>query len=177
VVTAQIVSRVLDNQRMLAERGGRLANVQRAMQVLQRDLLQISPRGVRDVLGDPLPAVVIDADGLLELTRLGWRNPLAQQRAELQRVTYLLEDGDLYRVYWPVLDRAPDSTPLRQQLLDDVELLEFVAIDTAGNEHTFWPQEAGETSLDPNLRLAAVLMRIEVQPFGLVERLWPIPGA
>jgi general secretion pathway protein J len=177
VVTAQIVQRVLDNQAMLAERSARLGDVERAMAMIQRDLLQVSARGIRDVLGDPLPPIVIDADGLLEFTRLGWRNPLARQRSEAQRVGYVLDDGDLYRVYWSVLDRAPDAEPLRQALLEDVERVEFVAIDRAGNEYSFWPQETGGAPLDPSQRLAAVLMRIELPPFGQVERLWPVPGA
>jgi general secretion pathway protein J len=176
VVTAQIVSRVIDSQAMLAERGTRLAQVQRAMQMIQRDVLQISARGVRDMLGDPLPPLVIDANGLLEFTRVGWRNPLAQQRSELQRVAYLLDDGDLYRTYWPVLDRAPDSEALRQLLLEDVERVEFVAVDRAGNEYSFWPQASGGAPLDPGQRLAGILMRIEMPPFGLVERIWPVPG-
>jgi general secretion pathway protein J len=176
VVTSQILGRVLENQRVVAERATRLAEVQRALQFIQRDLLQLSARSVRDVLGDPLPPLVIDADGLIEFTKLGWRNPLAQQRAELQRVGYVIQDGDLYRAYWPVLDRAPDSEPLLQELLPDVERVEFVAIDRNGNEHSFWPEETGGAPLDPGQRLAGIVMRIELPPFGLVERLWPVPG-
>jgi len=176
VVTSQIVSRVIDNQRFLAERGARLSEVQRAMQMIQRDLVQITGRGVRDVLGDPLPPVLIGADGLLEFSRLGWRNPLDQQRSELQRVTYLLDDGDLYRAYWPVLDRAPDSAPVRQELLTDVESVEFIAVDRGGNEHSFWPQDTGGAPLGPAQRLAGIVLRIELRPFGMVERVWPVPG-
>jgi len=176
VVTSQIVSRVLDSQRVMAERGARLTDVQRAMVIMQRDVLQMVDRGVRDILGDPLPAVIIGSDGLIEFTRLGWRNPLAQQRAELQRVAYVLDGTDLQRAYWRVLDRAPDAEPMVQTLLTDVERVEFVALDRAGNEYSFWPQETGGAPLDPSQRLAAVILRIELAPFGLVERLWPVPG-
>lgn len=176
VVTSQILGRVLENQQTMAERGARLAEVERGLQLIQRDLLQVSSRSVRDVLGDPLPPLVIDADGVLEFTRVGWRNPLAQQRSELQRVSYLIQDGDLYRAYWPVLDRSPDSEPLLQELLPDVERVEFVALDRSGNEHSFWPEETGGSPLDPGQRLAGIVMRIELPPFGLVERVWPIPG-
>jgi len=176
VVTSQIVSRVIDNQRLMAERGARLAQVQRAMQILQRDLMQIAARGVRDQLGDPLQPVLIGADGLIEFTRMGWRNPLARQRSELQRVAYVLDDGDLYRAYWLVLDRAPDSEPLLQLLLEDVEQVAFIALDRSGNEHSFWPQDTGGAPLDPNARLAGIILRIEIAPFGAVERLWPVPG-
>ena len=54
VMASQIVSRVLDNHEILSARGDRLADVQRAMQIIQRDVLQLNPRGIRDQLGDPV---------------------------------------------------------------------------------------------------------------------------
>lgn len=173
VVSSRIVSSVLDNQKVVAERGTRLAEVQRAMHIMQRDIMQLTNRPVRDELGDPLEPVLIGADGLIEFTRLGWRNPLAQRRAEVQRMGYVRQDEDLYRAYWPVLDRTPDSEPVLQRLLSDVEQIEFFAVDASGNEHSFWPV-AGAVSSNPETQLVAVLVRIELRPFGTVERLWPV---
>lgn len=173
VVSSRIVSSVLDNQRVVAERGARLAEVQRAMHIMQRDIMQLTDRAVRDQLGDPLQPVLIGADGLIEFTRLGWRNPLAQRRAEVQRMGYVREEDDLYRAYWPVLDRTPDTEPVLQRLLSDVEQIEFFAVDGAGNEHSFWPV-AGTSSNDPTSQLVAVLVRMELPPFGTIERLWPV---
>jgi general secretion pathway protein J len=175
-VTSQIVKRVIESQETMAARGTRLAEVARAMEAIQRDLLEVTSRSVRDSLGDPLPPLVLDPGGVLEFSRLGWRNPLAQRRATVQRVSYLLEDGDLFRTYWRVLDRAPDSEPLRQELLQDVENLEFIAFDRAGNEYGFWPQETGGAPLDPTRKLAGILVRMDVPPFGAVERIWQVPG-
>jgi general secretion pathway protein J len=173
VIASQIVGRVIDNQAVLKERGDRLAEVQRAMQIIQRDVLQIAERPIRDQLGDPLEPVLIGADGLVEFSRVGWRNPLAVQRAEVQRVGYITQDGDLYRAYWNVLDRSPDSEPVLQSLLTDVEQIEFFAVDAIGNEYSFWPQ-AGADPNDPDRRLAGILMRVDLPPFGVVERLWPV---
>jgi general secretion pathway protein J len=173
VIASQIVSRVLNNQQLLSERGMRLAEVQRAMQVIQRDVMQLSPRSIRDQLGDLTEPLLIGADGMMEFTRAGWRNPLAQQRSELQRVGYILQAGDLYRAYWPVLDRTPDSEPTLQRLLSNVEEIEFFALDVSGNEHSFWPL-AGDFATDPNARLGAILMRIDIPPYGIVERLWTV---
>ena len=175
MVSAQIVSRTLDNNRVLTERGTRLAEVQRSMQILQRDLLQISPRGIRDQLGDPLEPLMIGADGMIEFTRFGWRNPLSRPRSELQRVGYIVQEQTLYRAYWMVLDRAPDSEPKLQEMLQGVEQAEFFALDRSGNEHSFWPP-AGDFRNDPNLQLAAVILRIDAEPFGVVERVWPVPN-
>lgn len=179
VIASQIVSGVINNQTIVAERGARLAEVQRAMQILQRDVVQLLARSIRDELGDPVAPLLIDSsignERLMEFTRQGWRNPLGQKRSELQRVAYLMQEDTLYRAYWSVLDRAPDSEPRLQRLLGNVDQLEFFALDVSGNEHSFWPL-IGDLATDPNMRIAAILMRIELKPFGIVERIWPVPG-
>ena len=63
VISGQIISRVLDNQRLLAERGDRLAEVQLAMKILQRDVMQLNARSIRDQLGDSTEPLMIGADG------------------------------------------------------------------------------------------------------------------
>jgi general secretion pathway protein J len=175
VMASQLVNRVLDNQRTLAERGDRLADVQRAMLILQRDIMQLNPRGIRDELGDPREALMIGADGMIEFTRAGWRNPLRQARSTLQRVGYILQEETLYRAYWPVLDRPPNAEPVLQELLSDVTQMEFFAIDVSGNEHSFWPL-LGDYAEDPNAALAGVMLRMDSVPFGTIERLWMVPS-
>jgi general secretion pathway protein J len=175
VISSHLVSRVIDNQRVMSARGDRLAEVQRGMQIIQRDILQLTNRPVRDQLGDPLEPMLIGADGLIEFTRVGWRNPLGLRRAEVQRVGYVVQEDDLYRAYWPVLDRTPDTEPVLQRLLSNVEQVEFYALDVSGNEHSFWPLAAGGAPRNPDTRLAGIVMRLDLEPFGSVERLWPVP--
>ncbi|MGA1372799.1 MAG: type II secretion system minor pseudopilin GspJ, partial [Pseudomonadales bacterium] len=175
-LSARIISQVLDNQVVLTARGERLAELQRALQIIQRDLLQMTRRSVRDELGGRMPEVMIDADGMVELTRMGWRNPLRSRRSELQRVGYRLLGDELQRIYWDVLDRAPDSVPRQQRLLSGVERVEFIAIDRTGEEYAFWPESSGVENPSPERQLGAVRVRIEVNGFGQVERIWPVPG-
>ena len=175
LIASQILTRVLDNERTLSARGERLAEVQRAMLILQRDILQLNARGIRDQLGDPVEPLLIGADGMMEFTRSGWRNPLQRPRSELQRVGYIMQDTDLYRAYWNVLDRAPDSEPNLQKLLSDVEQVEFFALDLSGNEHSFWPLAGGFRD-NPDTQLAAIILRIEFAPFGVIERIWVVPS-
>ncbi|MCY4213973.1 MAG: type II secretion system minor pseudopilin GspJ [Gammaproteobacteria bacterium] len=170
LMSAQLMSRTLANHEILGERSKRLAEVQRAMLILKRDLMQVSSRSVRDLFGDPLPPVMIGADGMMEFSRAGWRNPLNSPRAEMQRVAYRIHEDHLHRAWWPVLDRAQDSEPVVQRLLSDVEQVEFLALDANGDEHAFWPNGAGGASL------VAIIMRLECEPFGVVERIWPIAG-
>ncbi len=176
VISSQLLSQTVTAHERLTDRGSRLADTHRAMQIIQRDVLQITYRPIRDEYdsADRGGYLIIDADGGIEFSRVGWRNPLLQPRAEVQRVAYRVEDGELIRAYWHVLDRAPDSEPAYQTLLREVEQLEFVAVDVSGNEYNFWPV-AGQNLLDPSRKLAGIIMRVELPPFGVVERVWEIP--
>ena len=170
LISAQIVERVVGHHVVLSEKGARLIEVQRAMHVMKRDVMQLNWRPVSDGYDGRLPGLMIDNDGILELTRSGWRNPLQQPRSHQQRVAYAVEDGDLKRYYWNVLDRAQDSRRFEQTLLSDVESVEFLAVDTRNNTYPFFGQGNDSASI------RAILMRIEFEPFGLVERLWEVPG-
>ena len=153
-----------------------LSELQRAMQLMQRDVLELSQRSVRDELGDALPALSIGTDVPLEMTRFGWRNPLGQRRSELQRIAYVVRDDVLYRYYWNVLDRAEDTQPVTQVLLHGVSNIEFSAVDAGGNAHAFWPIAAGDSSaIDPTTKLAAIQVQVTVAPFGEITRLWDVP--
>ena len=175
LMSAQLMSRTLANHDVLNERSGRVAEVQRAMLILKRDLMQINNRSVRDLFGDPLPPVMIGADGMMEFSRTGWRNPLNSPRSEMQRVAYRMHEGHLHRAWWGVLDRAQDSEPVVQRLLRDVEQVEFFALDANGDEHSFWPTRLGRDG-QGGAPLAAIIMRLECAPFGIVERIWPLAG-
>lgn len=175
VMSTQMVQRVLDVHKVAIARGERLGELQRAMQLMQRDILELAPRSVRDEMGDALPTLRIGTDLALELTRYGWRNPLGQRRAELQRVAYVAHDDILYRYYWNVLDRAEDTKPVVQELLHDVSSVEISAVDVTGNQHAFWPITGGGDS-DPTTKLAAIQVRVTAAPFGEITRLWDVPA-
>jgi general secretion pathway protein J len=76
------------------------------------------------------------------------RSLLAGQPA-LIRVSYRLEDGQLSREIWPVLDRVQSTVPTRQVLLDEVQSLSLEFLDgRQGSQWTsFWPPQTGEDAL------------------------------
>ncbi len=172
LMSSQLLSQTIRSNEMLHDRASYLSEVHRAMQVLQRDTMQISSRGIRDQYGDLRENLIIGTDGAIEFSRNGWRNPLSLPRAEVQRVGYLVQDNKLLRAYWPVLDRAQDTEPAYQTLLKTVERAEFYALDNVGNEYTYWPQPG----LPPDLKLVALILRIELATFGVIERIWEIPN-
>ena len=172
LLSSQILSNSVQTQNIIKDRGERLAQIHRAMQVIQRDVMQFSERPVREYSGDWVPALLLSNEGFIEFSRVGWRNPLSQPRSELQRVGYRLQDGKLFRGYWRVLDRSYDTEPAFQELLDEVDRIEFYVLDSAGQQHKFWPPQDGPIDVP---YLLAVTMRIEMAPFGIVERIWELP--
>ncbi len=173
LMTSQLVTRIVDIDQQAVERGNRILEIQQAMQILDRDLTQISPRPVRNEVGELLPAAQIGGEFLAEFTRLGWRNPLERPRSNLQRLAYFVEDETLYRYYWNVLDRADDSEPVIQTLLENVSSVEFLALDEVGAEHSFWPTVGGGPgAAGPILR--GIRLNIEIPPMGEVNRVWAV---
>lgn len=174
LMSSQMLTRIIKIHDVTITRGDQLGELQRAMQIMQRDVLETTFRSVRDEMGDPIPVIQVGTDIVLELTRSGWRNPLGQRRSELQRVAYQVKDETLMRYYWNVLDRAEDSVPEKQELLHHVTALEVHALDASGNEHAYWPL-VGDQTTDPTLQLAGIEIRFDVTPFGEVTRVWDLP--
>lgn len=179
LLSARLLSQSVDNQNNLQDRGQRLAEIHRAMRVLQRDILQLSRRKIRDAQGEELPALIVSDQGAIEFSRVGWRNPLRQPRSEVQRVGYRWQDEKIVRGYWLTLDRSYDAEPAFQTLLEDVETIEFFAVDQLGNEHKQWPLDPeayAATEESEALHLAAIVVRMELLPYGLIERIWRVPN-
>jgi general secretion pathway protein J len=179
LLSARLLSQSIDNQNNLQDRGQRLAEIHRAMRVLQRDIVQLSRRKIRDAQGEELPALIVSDQGAIEFSRVGWRNPLRQPRSEVQRVGYRWQDEKIIRGYWLTLDRSYDAEPAYQTLLENVEAIEFFAVDQLGNEHRQWPLDPEAnvvTEEGEALYLAAILVRAEIAPYGMIERIWQVPS-
>ena len=174
VLAAQILAQMATINERTRARADRLVDLQRAVEIVRRDVQQLAHRHVRDELGDPEPVIDLNQVDLLRFTRRGWANAREQRRSELQRVAYRLHGDRLYRVFWPVLDRAGDTAPVEQLLLAGVEAVEVSAIDAAGERHAYWPV-GGETSDDTERELAALEVRLVAPPWGEIERLWTVP--
>jgi general secretion pathway protein J len=176
LISGLLLSRSISAQEQLQERGDRLAQIHRAMQIMQRDILQYSNRTIRNEEDkEPLDAIIISSDGYIEMTRLGWRNPLKRKRSELQRISYRLDGSRLVRGYWHILDRGYSAEPSFQTLLQGVERVEFYLLDQNGTEHKFWPSQSFRNDGDQDLSPLAIILRIELKPFGVVERIWQLP--
>lgn len=72
--------------------------VWRALGLMTSDLDNLAPRPIRDALGGPRPALESGgaSDSLLELTRRDPARALLASRSELCRISYRLENGQLW---------------------------------------------------------------------------------
>lgn len=162
------ITRTHDRARQITDRIGQLSM---AFVMMERDLTEIVPRGIRDQYGDPSPALVIGGDqNLIEFTRDGWNNPTGRPRSDMQRVSYQLDDkGELERSIWMVLDRAQDSKPVTQTLLSDVKDVRVNAILDNGTSVNSWPQ-----SKSPDQLPAAVEIIINTKSMGELRRVFAL---
>jgi len=136
------LSRTLINAEMLNGRMDRLQAIQRTIRLLSEDLQQLSPRPIRDELGDNLgPALdtSFESGFALELTHGGWNNPIVLPRSTQQRSAYRMEDDELIRYHWRVLDRTLANEPLEVALLDGVESILFRFLQANGQWTEEWP--------------------------------------
>jgi general secretion pathway protein J len=161
----------------------RVAELQMAWSLIERDLEQAMPRPIRDGFGDPQPALTGGGDSLVELTRAGWPNPLRRPRGTMQRVAYALDGDTLQRWSWNVLDRAQDSEPRKTQLIEAVEAAELRFRDQDGNWGAQWPPSSTNTGPTANLLLpSAIEVALEIEGIGRIARLflvseWQAPPA
>lgn len=143
------LGQTLSNADMLTERMDRLQSIQRTMSYLGSELLQTVPRPVRAELGDaPVPALLSNfgAEFSLQLTHGGWPNPAGVPRSTMQRTAYRIEDGELLRYHWNVLDRTVNNVPIATVMLEDVESLTFRFLQANGEWSDQWPPLAAQAS-------------------------------
>lgn len=168
---------VMRSQQAVTAQAERLAQLQKAFLFLGRDITQAIDRQIRGEFGDPQPAMVglTLGERRLELTRNGWRNPVGRKRSNLQRVAWGVRDEQLLRLYWNVLDRAPDSEPLETVMLDGVEALELRFLDAKQQWSEVWPAvNRGVTSSDALPR--AVEVTLETEREGRIRRVFLVAG-
>lgn len=153
--------------------------VQRGMHRISQDFSFLEPRPVREPLGDSIqPALRADIrnDVLVEFTRAGWSNPAGLPRSTLQRVSYRLQDGKLYREYWHMLDRTLAEEPVRTVLFDGVDRVTLRFLDGNQNWQEQWPALGVSGNEAPRTLPAAVEIKLELQDWGELVRLIEVPG-
>ena len=157
-------------------RNRRRAEIMFAMTLLERDLMQIVPRPVRNEFDQVSAAVIVErAPGArIEFTRTGLPNPRSEKRSALQRVAYELGDGRLVRRIWLVLDRTSQTVPVEEVLLEDVEGIAFEVL--AENWTDTWPADLQPSEKDLVAMPRAVRITLTLGDLGDLVRIVPGTG-
>lgn len=169
-----VLNQTLASAEMLSDRMDRLQAVQRTMRILSEDFVQLAPRPVRQELGDSYAAALLtsyESGFALELTRAGWRNPLALPRGTLQRAAYRIEEDQLVRYHWNVLDRTLSNEVIGVTLLDGVESIVFRFMRDNGEWTDQWPPQGAPGPSGMRQRPRAVELVLTLQNEGTLTRL------
>lgn len=170
------INQALTDRDAVTARQERLNAVQGTMRILVQDFAQLAPRPVREPVGDgwqPAIRARQESPELVTFTRAGWANPAGIQRPTLQRVAYILENGTLRRIHWPVLDSPLSNDPLRRNLLDKVKTVTFRYMDEARQWREQWPPQVDPSNADKSLRVRpiAVEVTVELEDWGKIVRI------
>ncbi|MEO7387056.1 MAG: type II secretion system minor pseudopilin GspJ, partial [Gammaproteobacteria bacterium] len=115
------------------------------------------------------PLVTNDIDFEVRGSRGGWRNPAGLPfRGTLQRFQYRLDDGKLFRDYWPVMDHPLQEEPRREQILTEVRKLEIWYYDSKHERFDQWPPPQLEALGERRPR--AIQFVLELEDLGEIER-------
>jgi len=177
VLAYQALGQSLSNAEMLTERLDRIQAIQRTMSLLGRDLTQAAPRPVGDLLGDgflPSMRTSLNEEFALELTRGGWPNPAGLPRGTLQRVAWRIEDSELLRYHWMVLDPTLSDEPVITQLIDDVDsiLFRYRSHDGEWTEH--WPPLDSQGAVAQRIRPQIVEVVLTLPGEGEIRRFFEV---
>lgn len=164
---------LIDQRDRVTASSERLEAIQMAVAFLERDLRHASARPVRDPLGSPRPALLSGDLADLEFTRGGRANPLGLRRSELQRVGYQLQDEELRRLQWLVLDQQPDPERRERTLLEGVTAVELRFMGNNGDWQQTWPPAEARPGTARLPR--AVAITLELTDLGRIRRVITLP--
>lgn len=181
VASAGLLSRVMDGNELSQLRFSELEKIQRAMLIIERDLLQAVARPAR--IEGVLNEVVIasgrasdNSDGdSLAFVRTGWHNPqFMLQRSNMQAVAYRLKEDRLERMYGNYVDNVIGFEPKIRVLLDQVEDFQisfFIKAKGAPESERDWQEDYQGTVLP-----RAIAIEITSKEYGLIRREFVISG-
>lgn len=148
-----------DTQIAVKNRLEEYSRINRLSNAMEGDLAQAIARPLRDPSGQPVPAFTENdagtAGALFGFVRAGWSNFDEAPRADLQRVAYVLEDGDLKRLSWPMLDGTAPADAAT--LIENVGAAQVQFKDDKGDWRSDW------TATDAMALPRAVELRLTIK--------------
>lgn len=172
------LSQIAQTRGALVRQQDRFAQVVRAVSMLERDLRQAISRPVRGNGRDGYFPALAGTGDRIELTRLGFANPLAEPRSNLERVAYAVDAQKLMRGRYAALDRAPDAGPAATSVLDGTQALSFRYLGSDGAWRSTWPPSDAPPDMQTyELLPRAIEFRVATGDTGELRRVVELPSA
>lgn len=166
--------------------------LQQALSMIEEDLTAVLPRPLQLGVGYREAAFVSGVDGkvLLTFTRGGVQVPDRLLRSDLLRVRYVLQEGVLWRDYWPQVDRMEvQQQPQHVRLLTGINAIQLEYLPAVATRADFslstvqangapwlrnWNSDAPGQALTDSLP-QAIRLSIDTHEFGQVQRVVLLP--
>lgn len=167
----------LDTRAHIEEENEKLRRLQTTFVLLEEDLRYAVDRAVRNGFGDAEPVFFGSPDAALaegEHLRLTTVRPApgSAKTHQITRVAWRLNDGELSRVTWGVLDRDIDSEEYQRRLMTNVDHVEFTFFSFDGQEQLSTVNEwTGGEALPAGVGVAILL---EGEP--VFQRIFQVAG-
>lgn len=124
VVISTVLYVILNAQQQIQDSTERLSQLQIAMSLIEQDINQIALKNFKGENSRTIGPLNANPDSL-SLTTSTYNNPNARfARSNIQRVSYQLENGNLYRVTEPIV-LTSQSKIHKRLILEHVEKIEF----------------------------------------------------
>ena len=142
---------------------------------MQRDLEQVVSREIRNEFGDRIGSMVGGSgfDGV-EFSRGGHPNPAGFLRSDILRIAYVPDQDTLLRRTWRVLDRAQDTEPDEQNLIESMSRFSMRFLDQGDVWRERWPPTADLGEPLAGLPVA-VEVQLELDELGTLTWLFRLP--
>ncbi len=154
------LSQMLLSRSVLQTRYADLADLQRVLVYLERDIAQAVARPVKGPHGDRVPALQLVKGTVLSLTRTG-AVTYPGVASRLLRIRYRVADNALQRMVSAVLDQAQDTRFDERRLVDQVAEFELAVFDE-DTWYTDWPR-TDQDAAEPVLTHLPQALRIRIQ--------------
>lgn len=146
-----------------------IADIQRMVLFLEKDIRQLSPRSRFTEHETYVPAleVIENNSVLMAFSRGGVYSPNIVPRSSLQRVAYkLTEEHELVRVTWPYVDFLIETKPVELVLVDNIVDVRIKLLNKQNQWQSSWGQKGGLVELP-----AAIEFEVEHKTLGIIRRL------
>lgn len=163
---------VFNSQSNAEKHADALTKLQITFLLISHDFEQVINRPVtnaKKIVEGPL----IGTHDTVTFTHAGFANPLGSlQRSTLQRTAYSLENEQLIRSIWPVLDQTQKTLPNKRIILRSVTNLRFEYLDNQGKFQDNWPSADQKQDVLPR----AVRVTMTLKNWGTLSQLYLIPS-